>query len=81
MSNGQHQFFGHDTSVGQAVSAGTGAHRQGAAAPRAAAGTPPASLRKRLGIEVAPGDMRGLLPDLAGIAVLVTALGTYGGFW
>ncbi len=41
--------------------------------------TKAAPLQKRLGLE--PVDTRGLLPDLAGITILVTALGAYGGFW
>jgi hypothetical protein len=81
MSNVQHQVFGHTTVVNAAVPSNGGASLQTAAAPPAQAAAAAPSLLKRAGVAVAPDDMRGLLPDIAGIAVLVTALGAYGGFW
>ncbi|HEX2554451.1 MAG TPA: hypothetical protein VHL98_12180 [Microvirga sp.] len=83
MSHVQQQLFGHTIGSGPAV-AGP------AASPLRVAGSAPASIsvaaaaeapsiQKRLGLDL--GDKRGLLPDIAGVAVLVTALGSYGGFW
>ncbi len=82
MSNVQHQLFG-DVIVGNHLmpqQSGSSLHgmtpAQAASSPGTAEAPP---LQKRLGLE--PVDTRGLLPDLAGITILVTALGAYGGFW
>ena len=83
MSNGHSNHFNDAIIGGAAITAG-GAFLQTADLPSEISSGRTAAAAKaekpvRLGIE--RGDMRGLLPDLAGIAILVTALGTYGGFW
>lgn len=84
MSNGHSQYFSDDIvgSGARVPTAGTLLHTTGR--PSGGSGTTADAASKagqsaRLGMD--RGDMRGLLPDLAGIAILVTALGSYGGFW
>ncbi len=81
MSNGHSQYFSDDI-MGDAAMAPAGRvllHDAGRPSGRPGDASSKAGQPVRLGVE--RGDMRGLLPDLAGIAVLVTALGAYGGFW
>jgi hypothetical protein len=85
MSNGRSQSFSHDSVVGSAAMPAGGAFlgsadfAVGVSSGIAADAASQAQKPVRLGM--GHGDIRGLLPDLAGIAVLVTALGAYGGFW
>ncbi len=85
MSNGHSHYFGDAIVGSSAAMTARGAFLQTAEFPSkvssgsAADGASKAEMSVRLGME--HGDVKGLLPDLAGIAVLVTALGAYGGFW
>lgn len=79
MSNVQHQVFGDVSIAHHPMRQRGGSSLHSIAAAPAPGGPEAAALPKRLGLEA--GDTRGLLPDLAGIAILVAALGAYGGFW
>ena len=85
MSNGHSPYFSDDSIVSSSAVLLTGgvlphtSRRLAGGSGSAADTAQTAGLATRLGVE--RGDLKGLLPDLAGIAVLVTALGAYGGFW